>query len=696
MPAQTSKPRRVRKLLKRRPVCRLQPLPRIPERGCLSMAIWTEPSRNFAARSTPCLPTRWRTISSQSPSHKKVKKVKLAENSRKRPNWILAWRRHASMKSHPGTRLQQNRILAGSSLLVLTLVFAPELLSQGMNQGPPPPATAKTNKCKDRPIPQLEDITDKAGIGFQHDFSPEARSILESMAGGVLLLDYDRDVWLDIYFTNAPTVEEALQGKRARGALYHNNHDGTFTDVTEKAGIAKPCFAMGGAVGDYNNDGWPDIYVTCYGGNVLYRNNGDGTFTDVTKQARVADGRWSTGAAFGDYDGDGYLDLMVTNYVDFHLNDLPEFGSAPNCKYRGIDVQCGPRGLKGAGDALYHNNGDGTFTDVSKSAGVDDPGGYYGMSVIFSDLNNTGRPDIYVANDSTPKLLYKNLGNGKFQEIGLESGTAMSEDGSEQASMGLAVGDYLHNGRPSLVATNFSDEYSNLYRNDGNWNFTDVSYKSGVALPSLSYVKWGAAFFDADNDGWLDLIVVGGLVYPQVDQLPAGARYKEPKVLELNQKDGTFCDASAQAGPALRLPRVSRGLAVGDLFNDGNVDVLVEDLTGEPMILKNTGVPGRHWVSFELQGTKSNRLAIGARLKLVAGGMTQTEEIRSGGSYLSQSDLRVHFGLNAASRIASVEIRWPSGKIETLKELEADRFYSVLEGKGLVPAEKIRPAALVH
>jgi len=515
------------------------------------------------------------------------------------------------------------------------------------------------------------------------------------MSGGVLLIDYDRDGYPDIYFTNAPTVEMAIKGQTARGALYHNNHDGTFTDVTDRAGLATPCFAMGGAVGDYNNDGWPDLYLTCLGGNKLFRNNGNGTFTDVTKQAGVADGRWSTGAAFGDYDGDGNLDLMVTNYVDFHLNDLPVFGSAPNCKYRGIDVQCGPRGLQGAGDALFHNNGDGTFTDVSKAAGVNDPNGYYGMSVIFSDFNNTGRPDIYVANDSTPKFLYKNLGNGKFQEIGLESGTAVSEDGSEQASMGLAVGDYLHNGRPSLFVTNFSDEYGNLFRNDGAWNFSDVSYKSGVALPSLPYVKWGTTFFDADNDGWLDLIVVGGHVYPQVDSLPSGARYQEPKVLELNQKDGTFCDASEQAGPALRIPRVSRGLAAGDLFNDGNVDIVVEDLTGEPMILRNSGVPGRHWVSFELQGTASNRLAIGARIKIVAGGMTQTEEIHSGGSYLSQNDLRVHFGLNTATRIDSVTIRWPSGKMETLKNLDVDKFYSVLEGHGTVSPEKIRPAAPV-
>lgn len=556
---------------------------------------------------------------------------------------------------------------------------------------PPPPPGAKAVKCAGREVPQFTDITEKTGIRFSHEFSPASKYVVESMSGGVLLIDYDRDGYPDIYFTNAPTVDMAIKGQKARGALYHNNHDGTFTDVTEKAGLATPCFAMGGAVGDYDNDGWPDIYLTCLGGNKLFHNNGDGTFTDVTKKAGVADGRWSTGAAFGDYDGDGNLDLMVTNYVDFHLDDLPGFGSAPNCKYRGMDVQCGPRGLKGAGDALFHNNGDGTFTDVSKQAGVSDPTGYYGMSVIFSDLNNTGRPDIYVANDSTPKFLYKNLGNGKFQEIGLESGTAVSEDGSEQASMGLAVGDYLHTGRPSFFVTNFSDEYGNLYRNDGDWNFSDVSYKSGVALPSLLYVKWGTAFFDADNDGWLDLILVSGHVYPQVDTLPSGARYKEPKIFQLNQKDGTFCDASDLAGPALKIPRVSRGLAVGDLFNAGNVDVVVEDLAGAPMILKNNGVAGKHWVSFELQGTKSNRLAIGARLKIVAGGMTQTEEIRSGGSYLSQNDLRVHFGLNTATKIESVEIRWPSGKIELLKDLAVDKFYSVLEGQGIVPREKIIP-----
>ncbi|MGA7317546.1 MAG: CRTAC1 family protein [Silvibacterium sp.] len=547
-------------------------------------------------------------------------------------------------------------------------------------------------KCSGRPIPQLEDVTAKTGITFSHTADPSKKYIVESMSGGVILFDYDRDGWQDIYFTNAPTVEMAVKGEASLGVLYRNNHDGTFTDVTAKSGLTKPCFAMGGAVGDYDNDGWPDLYITCLGGNILYHNNGDGTFTDVTAKAQVADGRWSTGASFGDYDGDGFVDLMVTNYVDFRLNDLPGFGSAPNCKYRGISVQCGPRGLRGAGDSLFHNNGDGTFTDVSKAAGVSDPDGYYGMGVIWADFNNTGRPDIYVANDSTPKFLYKNLGNGTFKDIGLQSGTAVSEDGSEQASMGIAVGDYNHTGRPSLYITNFSDENDLLYRNDGDWNFTEVSYGSGVALPSLPWVKWGTAFVDLDNDGWLDLITVSGHVYPQVDSLPSGPGYREPKLLSMNQKDGTFCDASDQAGQALKEKRASRGLAVGDLFNDGNMDVVVGDIDGAPAILKNHGTPGRHWVSFELAGTKSNRLALNARLKIVAGGVTQTDEIHSGGSYLSQNDLRVHFGLGAATKIDSLEIHWPSGKVETLTNLAADQFYSVLEGQGMVPAERIRPA----
>jgi enediyne biosynthesis protein E4 len=585
-------------------------------------------------------------------------------------------------------------LLSSLAVLALSQLLNPSrAMAQGMAQGSVPPAGAKTIKCKNRPIPELEEVTQKTGIHFSHNSAPEARYVVESMSGGVLLLDYDRDGWVDIYFTNAPTVAMAMRGETAGGALYHNNHDGTFTDVTEKSGLRTACFGMGGAVGDYDNDGWPDIYLTCLGGNVLYHNNGDGTFSDVTAKAGVRDGRWSTGAAFGDYDGDGFLDLFVANYVDLDLQHLPAFGSGVTCKYMGIDVQCGPRGLKTSRNSLFHNNGDGTFTEVSRDAGVSDKYGAYGLTVIWADFNNTGRPDIYVANDSMAAYLYRNQGHGKFSEIGLESGSALGEDGHEQAAMGVAIGDYAHTGLPSLFITDFALDNAPLYRNEGKWNFEDVSYPSGVGLSSLPWVKWGDAFVDLDNDGWLDLIAVNGHVYPQVDTLSSAARYRQPKLLYFNQGNGTFCDASDQAGPALLEPRVARGLAVGDLFNDGSMDVVIEDLVGSPMILKNHGIDGRHWVSFELAGTKSNRLAIGARLKVVAGGMTQSDEIHSGGSYLSQNDFRVHFGLGAATRIDTLEIHWPSGATDTMNNLAADKFYAVVEGKGIVAPEQLRPSS---
>ncbi len=565
------------------------------------------------------------------------------------------------------------------------------LFSGGFVQ--PLAAQNNTNDCVKRKIPQLIDVTVKTGIKFVHTSAPEKKFIVESMSGGVLLIDYDRDGWQDIYFTNAPTIEMALKNQKARSALYRNNRDGTFVDVTDKAGVGFPGFAMGGAVADYNNDGWADVYVTCLGGNVLYQNNGDGTFTDVTKTAGVADGRWSTGAAFGDYDADGFLDLMVANYVDFKLNDLPTFGSLPTCKFRGVDVQCGPRGLKGAGDSLFHNNGDGTFTDVTKESSMSDPNGFYGMQIIWSDFNNRGRFDAYVANDSTANFFYRNDGGNKFAEIGLTTGTAVSADGSEQGSMGIAIGDYLHTGRFSIFTTNFVDEYNTLYRNDGDYNFADVSFAAKVAQTSRPLVGWGTGFFDLDNDGWLDLLVVNGHVYPQMDQISSGARYRQHKLLHINQGDGTFCDASAQAGTALQASRVSRGAAFGDLDNDGHIDVVVGDLDGAPMILRNEGGDGNHWVTFELAAKKGNRLAIGGRVKVVTGDVTQIEEIRSGGSYLSQNDLRLHFGIGKFTKIDLLEIRWASGKVETIKDIRADKFYSVLEGEGLVSFERLRPAA---
>jgi enediyne biosynthesis protein E4 len=543
------------------------------------------------------------------------------------------------------------------------------------------------------PLPQLVDITASTGIKFDHLSSPEQKYIVESMSGGVALIDYDRDGWPDIYFTNAQSVDMALAGKKARSALYHNNHDGTFTDVTDKAGVGYPCWAMGAVVGDYNNDGWPDLLVTCFGGVVLYRNNGDGTFTDVTKQAGLSDdSQWASGAAFGDYDRDGWVDLFVAHYVDFHLDDLPAFGSRPTCKYRGVDVQCGPRGLKGSSSNLYHNNGDGTFTDVSKKSGIRDSPNAFGLTAVWSDFDDDGHLDLFLANDAGRNYLYQNDGRGHFNEVGFAAGVAASQDGAEQANMGVALGDYLHTGRFSIAISHFSDEYAALFRNDGGLSFTDVSYTSGVAPSTTAYVGWGDAFFDFDNDGWLDLFMVNGHVYPQVDTAEAGPKYLEPGLLFYNQRNGTFKDISKLVGPALQLPRVSRGVAVGDLFNDGRIDIVIENLKGGPTILQPQGGPANHWIDLELAGTKSNRLALNARAKVTAGDLVQTSAVLSGGSYLSQNDLRIHAGLGSSKRVDKVEIFWPTGTTEVLTDLAADHIYDVKEGEGIVAPEKIRPA----
>jgi enediyne biosynthesis protein E4 len=545
-------------------------------------------------------------------------------------------------------------------------------------------------------IPQLIDITPYTGIKFEHLSSPDQKYIVESMGGGVAIFDYDRDGWPDIYFTNAQNVAMALAGKKSNGALYHNNHDGTFTDVTATAGIAQPCWAMGTAVGDYNNDGWPDLLVTCLGGVVLYRNNGDGTFTDVTKQAGLSgDAMWAAGASFGDYDGDGFVDLFVSHYVDFSLKDLPAFGSSPTCKYHGVAVQCGPRGLKGSFSNLYHNNGDGTFTDVSKSSGIRDAPEAFGLTAVWAHFDADEPLGIWVANDAGRNYLYQNDGAGHFKEVGFAAGVAVNQDGAEQANMGVALGDYQNLGRTSTAVTHFSDEYTALYRNDGKMNFTDVSYIAGIAQPTTPYVGWGDAFFDFDNDGWLDFVMVNGHVYPQVDSIQDGARYREPALLFLNQRNGTFKNISPLVGPAFQVNRVSRGLAVADLFNDGHLDIVIENLTGSPLVLRNQSAsPGAHannWLSLELAGAKSNRLALGARVRVTAGDLVQTREVLSGGSYLSQSDTRLHFGLGAHDHADKLDVIWPDGKTETLTNVAGGQFYGVKEGEGIVPLEKVRP-----
>ena len=522
------------------------------------------------------------------------------------------------------------------------------------------------------------EISSQAGINFKHVLSAEKKYIVESMSGGVALFDYDNDGYLDIYFVNSLTVDLNRSHQTSRSILYHNNLDGTFTDVTDKSGLGDIGFGMGVTAGDYNNDGLIDLYVTCLGPNHLFKNNGNGTFTDVTTKAGVSDPRWSTGAAFVDYDNDGKLDLFVANYVDFDLNHLPEFGQGKTCQFKGVPVQCGPRGLPGAGDSLYHNNGDGTFTDVSKKAGVSDPNGYYGMGVICSDFDDDGLVDIFVANDSTPNFLYHNNGDGTFKEIGFISGTAVNGSGKEQGSMGVTLGDYDHDGMLDLFLTNFDDEYNTLYHNDGRGSFSDVSYSAKVAAVSLPYVGWGTKFFDYDNDGWVDLFVANGHAYPQRDH------YRQRMLVHHNNRDGTFDEVAAQLGSSLMENRVSRGVAFGDLDNDGDVDIVVNDLDGSPQLFRNDGGNANSSILIRTVGVKSNRDGIGARVKVVSGGVTLVDEVRSGGSYISQNDLRLHFGLEQRTKIDLVEVRWPSGVIDKVSNLAANKIITIKEGKGVI------------
>jgi enediyne biosynthesis protein E4 len=498
------------------------------------------------------------------------------------------------------------------------------------------------------------------------------------MSGGVALIDFDNDGDLDIYFVNSLTVDLVKSKGKTKSELYRNDGDGKFTEIGVKAGLSDIGWGMGAAVGDYNNDGFDDIYVTCLGPDHLLKNNGNGTFTDVTAKAGVSDPRWTTGASFVDYDNDGYLDLFVSNYVDFDINNLPEFGQGRTCQYKSIPVQCGPRGLKGAGDTLYHNNGNGTFTDVSKKAGVADPDGFYGLGVISSDFDQDGLIDIFVANDSTPNFHYRNNGDGTFKEIGFTAGTAVNENGSEQGSMGVTVGDYDHDGMLDLFVTNFADEYNTLYHNDGRNSFTDLSYAAKVAAMSLPYVGWGTKFFDYDNDGWVDLFVANGHVYPQ---LPG---YRQPKFLHRNNGDGTFTEVSAQFGTILTENRASRGVAFGDLDNDGDVDLVIGDLDGPPQLLRNDGGNANTSVLIKTIGVKSNRDGIGARVKIVAGDLSQIDEVRSGDSYLSQSDLRLHFGLGKRTKVDLIEVHWPSGTVDKVTGLGVNRILTIKEGQGKV------------
>ena len=541
----------------------------------------------------------------------------------------------------------------------------------------------------------FEDVARQAGLTAWHHEAgtPEKRLILEAKGPGVCLLDYDNDGWLDIYLVNGSTYD-ALDGKAKspHAALFHNNHDGTFTDVTQKAGVANDRWGYGCAVGDFDNDGYPDLYVTNFGKNRLYRNNHDGTFIDVAERAGVVAGGWSAGATFGDYDGDGRLDLFVDGYVDLDLANPPVYGSKSAgtafCEYRGVPVMCGPRGLKGERDHLFHNNGDGTFTEVSKKLGVDNSSGYYGLGALFADVNGDGKPDLLVANDSTPNYLYINTGHGTFEDDSIASGFAYNESGREVANMGLAAGDYLNNGHLDIVSTTFSDDYDVLFQNDGTGNFSDVSYEAGIAGPTIPFVGFGVGFLDYDNDGWKDLLIVNGHVYPQVDQHPEwGISYAQRPLLFHNLKNGKFAEVPAVESSGLATVSVGRGAAFGDIFNDGRIDVVINNMDGVPVLLRNVDSDRHHWVEMRLVGgPKSPRDAVGATVYLTANGMRQREDVLSGGSYLSSNDFRPHFGLGDSTVAGTAEIHWPDGFKETLRLPAVDRIYTIVEGKRITGA----------
>jgi enediyne biosynthesis protein E4 len=527
------------------------------------------------------------------------------------------------------------------------------------------------------------DVTRAAGIDFHLTCGGAQKLyIMESLCGGVAFFDYDNDGWPDIFLVNGSTLDDLQTGKSPASKLYHNNHDGTFTDVTEKAGLAHRGWCFGATVGDYDNDGWDDLYITCLTGSFLYKNGGNGTFSDVTKQAGVGNtGRWGMSAAFGDYDRDGFLDLYVTNYVDLDLDHLPKFGSTPFCQYRGIPVSCGPRGLAGSRDRLYHNNGDGTFTDVSEKMNID-ANSYYGLGVIWGDYDGDGWPDLYVANDSSPSLLYHGNGGKSFTEVALTAGVALSSDGREEAGMGVDFGDYDNDGWPDLAKTNFSDDANNLYHNNGDGTFDDRAGAAGFGAVSIPFLGFGVRFLDYDNDGWKDIFVANGHVNPQVDEHPFGVAYAQRALLFHNLRGGRFDEVGLRAGSALRQRRVGRGLAVADVNNDGALAVLVSNLDGSPGLLRNVARPRGHWIGLKLIGTRSNRDAYGARVEIVAGGLKQVDEVRANNSFLSSSDSRLHFGLGAATRVDRAIIWWPSGLVEKLAVLGVDRESVIREGAG--------------
>jgi len=536
---------------------------------------------------------------------------------------------------------------------------------------------------------QFIDVAEKAGLNVANVWGgvDKKRVIIETKGSGIAFFDYDNDGWLDIYLTNGNRLDAHWGlGKEPTTHLFKNNRDGTFTDVTEKSGLGRSGWQTGVCVGDYDNDGWDDMFCTFWGHNILFHNNGNGTFTDVTKQAGLHQehGRWGTGCTFFDYDRDGHLDLFVCNFVKLDPDKPLTIDQASFCQWKGVPTMCGPRGLPGDTNILYHNNGNGTFTDVSEKAGILKPGPRYSITSVSYDFDNDGWPDIYVAVDSEPSIMFKNNHDGTFTDIAVMAGCAYNDDGHEQAGMGLGVADYDCDGWFDIFKTNFADDTCNLYHNNGDGTFSDLSFDSGVGINN-SYVAWGCGFIDYDNDGWSDIVQVNGHVYPEIDRYNFGETFKNPRLVYKNLGNGHFKDVSATMGPGITAKYSSRGAAFGDFDNDGGMDVLILNMNELPSLLKNVGGNKGNWIKIKLVGAKCNRTAIGARVRVITGKHIQMDEVSSGTSVMSQNDLRLHFGLGTAETVDVIEVKWPTTqKLERFTHVKANQIIKIREGEGIV------------
>ena len=540
---------------------------------------------------------------------------------------------------------------------------------------------------------QFVDVAPQAGLTIPNVWGgiDHKRSIIETKGSGIAFFDYDNDGWMDIYLTNGNRLDAHWPlGKEPTTHLYKNNRDGTFTDVTKKSGMARTGWQTGVCVGDYDNDGWDDLFCCFWGHNILFHNNGDGTFTDVTHKAGLyrEQGRWGSGCTFLDYDRDGHLDLFVCNYIVLDPDKIPSAKDMSFCQWKGVPIMCGPRGLPADTNILYHNNGDGTFTDVSQKAGILKPGPRYSITAVSYDFDNDGWPDIYVAVDSEPSILFHNNHDGTFTDVAVMSGCAYSDNGHEQAGMGLAVADYDCDGWFDIFKTNFVDDTVNLYHNNGDGTFSDVSFTSGVGINNR-YVAWGCGFIDYDNDGWPDIVQVNGHVYPEVDFYNFGESFKNQRLVYRNLGNGRFKDVSAEMGSGISERFSSRGAAFGDYNNNGNIDVLVLNLNDLPSLLRNEGGNKQNWIKLKLVGIKCNRTAIGARARVITGKHVQMDEVHGGGSVMSQSDLRLHFGLGKAETADVIEVKWPTTqRMERFLNVKANQILTIREGDGIVATFK--------